>query len=251
MKAILLCAGYATRLRPLTSNCPKHLLEVGGRPILNHVIDRIAALPLEGIYVVTNHTFFSHFAQWQKERYTLSVPLTVIDDGTSSNTDRLGSIGDLDFVIRGSGIDDETLVFNADNLFTFDLVPMYEAAKERKNLIACYDVREAAEARKMGIPTINEEGRVVGFVEKPKTPSSTEVSIGIYFYSREGTALVRRYVEELAAEGKCPDRTGDFVAWIADRIPVYTYTFGGAGDHWVDIGTPEQYEAAKNSSLFR
>ncbi|MFH2001248.1 MAG: sugar phosphate nucleotidyltransferase, partial [Planctomycetota bacterium] len=95
MKAILLCAGYATRLRPLTENCPKHLLEVKGKPIISHVIDKIRSLPLDGIYVVTNNKFFTHFQEWSHKLEKLPFPLKVLNDGTLSNNDRLGSIGDV------------------------------------------------------------------------------------------------------------------------------------------------------------
>ena len=98
MKAILLCAGYATRLFPLTKDCPKHLLEVQGKPILAHVIEKIASMPISGIYVVTNNKFYTHFETWRKESYDLDIPLKVLNDGTLSNDDRLGSNGDLDFV---------------------------------------------------------------------------------------------------------------------------------------------------------
>lgn len=250
MIAILLCAGYATRLYPLTEDCPKHLLEVKGKPILSHVVDKLEGLPLDSVHVVTNNKFYSHFEAWGRERYRLPMPLTVHNDGTLSNEDRLGSIGDVNFVLESSEIDDEIFLINADNIFTFDLKPMYERFLEKKNVIACYDVRDLKEARKMGAPLKDESGRVVGFEEKPEHPKSTEVSIGLYFYSREGTALIRKYVADLAARNLCPDTTGDFVAWLSERIPVYTHTFDGPSDHWIDIGTPEQYESARNSDLF-
>jgi glucose-1-phosphate thymidylyltransferase len=250
MKAILLCAGYATRLRPLTDDCPKHLLEVGGKTILDHVVDKISRLPLESIYVVTNNKFFTHFESWRVEHYQKTLPLEVINDGTLSNEDRLGSIGDVEFVLNAARIDGDVLIVNADNLFTFDLKPIHDRFLEKKNVIACYDVGEVAEARKMGVPTTDGEGRIIDFVEKPENPSSTEVAIGIYFYSREGTALIRAYVKELRNKGLRPDTTGDFVGWLAGKLPVYTYTYSAKEETWVDIGTPEQYENARTSSLF-
>lgn len=251
MKAILLCAGYATRLRPLTDNCPKHLLEVGGKSILSHVIDKIVRLPIDTIYVVTNNKFASHFERWHAEAYKVDVPLKVLNDGTLSNEDRLGSIGDVDFVIRSEKIDEEVIIINADNLFTFDLKPIYERFLEKRNVIACFDVRELKEARKMGVPTTDGEGRVIDFKEKPENPTSTQCAIGIYLYSREGTNLIKNYVKELAEKQMRPDTTGDFVAWISKKLPVYSYSFSSEQDHWVDIGTPEQYENAKNSDIFQ
>lgn len=252
MKAILLCAGYATRLRPLTDNCPKHLLNVCGKSILSHVVDKIAELPLDGIYVVTNNKFYSNFETWRKEEYKLDVPLKVLNDGTLSNEDRLGSIGDVNYVIQEEKVEDDLILVNADNLFTFDLKDLYQTFESKqKNIIACYDVMDKAEASKMGIPTIDSNGKVIDFVEKPKNPLSTEVSIGIYLYRKESVAKISDYVNALAKENRIPDTTGDFVAWLAERDDTFTYSFSAETDTWVDIGTPEQYENAKNSDIFK
>ena len=251
MKAILLCAGYATRLKPLTENCPKHLLEVGDKTILCRVVEKIAELPIDGIYIVTNNKFHRHFEEWKKTRYTLDLPLEVMNDGTMSNDDRLGSIGDVNFVIERAKIDDDAIIVNADNLFTFALGGLHDAFKTKGNVIACYDVKDKAEAAKMGIATVDGEGRVTDFVEKPADPSSTEVSIGIYLYTRDAVAKVKDYVAEVKARGDRPDTTGDFVAWIAKQVPTFTYAFNAPGDEWVDIGTPEQLEHARNSGTFK
>lgn len=250
MKAILLCAGYATRLMPLTENCPKHLLEVKGKPIITHVLEKILDLPLDGIYVVTNNKFHTHFMEWRKKLPKLPMPVQVINDGTLSNEDRLGSIGDVHFVLEQEGIDDDLFIVNADNIFTFDLKPFHAAYMEKKNVIALYDVGDLEEARKMGAPTLDDSGKVVGFVEKPEHPVSTEVSIGLYLYSRGVSRLVSQYIQDLKDKGLRPDTTGDFVAWLSTQVPTYTHTFGGEQDHWIDIGTPEQYEKAKTSPLF-
>jgi glucose-1-phosphate thymidylyltransferase len=250
MKAILLCAGYATRLRPLTDDCPKHLLEVKGKPILSHVVDKLAGLPLDGIYVVTNNKFFTHFEAWHKDRYHLDFPLKVLNDGTLSNEDRLGSVGDINFVLEEEKIDDDIFLVNADNIFTFDLLPLFQRFLEKRNVIALYDVKSLVEARKMGAPVLDGSGKVVDFVEKPDKPTSSEVSIGLYLYSSESAALIRTYLAELAEKGVRPDTTGDFVAWLSRKMPVYTHAFNSASDHWIDIGTPEQYENAKTSPLF-
>ena len=250
MKAILLCAGYATRLYPLTKDCPKHLLEVGGKSILSHVVDRIACLPLDEMYIVTNDKFCSHFEKWRNDAYDLPVPIKVLNDGTLSNDDRLGSIGDVDFAIQTEKIDDDLLIVNADNLFTFDIKLIYARFNDKKNLIACYDVKSNDEARKMGIPTTDSNGRITSFVEKPENPFSTEVAIGIYFYSKAAVRMIRDYVSELAKRNLKADTTGDFVEWISSKLPVYTHTFDSENDVWIDIGTPETYEDARRCGLF-
>jgi len=257
MKAILLCAGYATRLQPLTDNCPKHLLEVWGKTILDHVIKRISCLKtgdayvVEEIYVVTNSKFFPKFEQWRATRYEAPIPLHVIDDGTSDDKDRLGSIGDVEYVLSTEKIRDDLLIVNADNLFTFDLEPMYQRFQERANVIACYDVGEKGEASKMGVATTDAEGKVISFVEKPRDPSSTEVSIGIYMFSLEAAAKIGEYVAELKKNNVRPDTTGDFVGWLWSRVPIYVHSFSAKTDVWIDIGTPEQYEKATRDERFR
>jgi len=251
MKAILLCAGYATRLRPLTENCPKHLLDVGGKTILSHVVDKLKNLQIDGIYIVTNNKFYPDFEKWCKESYNLPIPLKVINDGTLNNDDRLGSIGDVNFVLLQEKIEDDLIIVNADNLFTFELDGLFEQFTNLKNVIACYDVKDVNEASKMGIPTTDAQGKVIDFVEKPDDPQSTEVSIGIYLYNKRSSALICEYVAELAAKNIKPDTTGDFVAWLARKEDTYTYSFSADTDVWVDIGTPEQYESAKNSDIFK
>ena len=118
MKAILLAAGYATRLYPLTENFPKALLPIGGRPIADYILDQIDALPdVDQIYVLSNHKYAGAFADWAKD-HALKHKLTVVDDGTANAETRLGAIGDIWFAIEKMHIDDDLLVVAGDNYFT-------------------------------------------------------------------------------------------------------------------------------------
>lgn len=240
MKCILLCAGYATRLYPLTLNTPKHLLKVGNKTILDYVIEKLPMEHIDQIYLVTNNKFYQNFVAW-RDQLKPKLPIMVLNDQTMSNEDRLGSMGDVLFVIEQTKFDDDFLLISADNLFNFDLKPMLVPFFEGKNVIALYDVQTIEEAKKMGIPTLNSEGVITHLIEKPENPSSTLSSIGIYLFHREVIQLVRQYVEE----GHSPDKVGDFISWLCQKIPLYTHRYDGPNDLWLDIGTPSQLELAK------
>ncbi|MDZ7334557.1 MAG: nucleotidyltransferase family protein [candidate division KSB1 bacterium] len=240
MKCILLCAGYATRLYPLTLNTPKHLLKVGEKAILDYVIEKLPMEHIDQIYLVTNNKFYQNFVAW-RDQLKPKLPIMVLNDQTMSNEDRLGSMGDVLFVIEQTQFDDDFLLISADNLFNFDLTPMLGPFFEGRNIVALYDVQTIEEAKKMGIPTLNSEGVITHLIEKPENPSSTLSSIGIYLFHREVIQLLRQYIEE----GHSPDKVGDFISWLCQKIPLYTHRYDGPNDLWLDIGTPSQLELAK------
>ncbi len=239
MKCVILCAGYGTRLGKLTENTPKPLLPVAGRPMVDYILDRLAEAGITSGVLVTNHRFYEHFVRWAGSA-TGSVELQIVDDGTTSNETRLGAIGDLDLGLRAADIREDFIVVNGDNLFTFSLSPIVSFFREKGNTIVLYDVGSKDVARQMGIAETDEQGRVVGFVEKPADPPSTCVSIGIYLYQAGVRDLIRRYLEQ----GNPADRTGDFVAWLYRQTTVYGYFVDRAAGIWYDIGTPEQYYEA-------
>jgi glucose-1-phosphate thymidylyltransferase len=237
VKAIVLAAGYATRLRPLTDTMAKELLPVGGRPIIDWIIDRIREVPdVDEIHVVTNSFKAPMFERWERP-----ADVTVHDDGTSSNDDRLGAIGDIRFVVDRAAIDDDLLVIAGDNLFRFSLADYvaWWRGKGVASALAVHDVGTLELARKYGIVELGEGGRVVGFVEKPEDPPSTLAATASYIYHREHVPLVARYLEE----GNQADQPGRLIAWLHTREPVYGYVFG---DEWLDIGDPAQLLEADN-----
>ena len=230
MKAVILAAGYATRLRPLTLDRPKHLLEVGGRTILDRLLDQLPLDELETIYVVTNARFAEGFREWAGGR---SGAIEVIDDGTTSDDDKLGAIGDLGLVIASRGLDDDLLVAAGDSLFTERLDGFVAFAREREGAaIAVYEVGELEEMKRLSAIEVDEESRVVAMEEKPERPTSTLAGIALYFYPRGVLPLVGRYLEE----GNNPDQPGRFAEWLYTRTPVYAWRVPG---RWLDIGTPE------------
>ncbi|MFL5726064.1 MAG: NDP-sugar synthase [Gaiellaceae bacterium] len=231
MKALILAAGYATRLRPLTDSIAKPLLPVGGRPMVDWILDRIAETSVDEIHLVTNARFAGDFERWAQGKDVL-----VHDDGTTSNEDRLGAIGDIDFV----GLDDDLLAIASDNLFDYSLAD-YETYWRAKggSCVAVYDVGDPELAKKYGVVDVDEDDRITNFLEKPDEPPTTLCATATYLYRREDAALVSTYL----AEGNPPDQPGNFVAWLHKRAPVYAYRFSG---EWYDIGDQAQLLEADN-----
>ena len=238
MKALLLAAGYATRLRPLTDVVAKPLLPVGGRPMIDWITDRLAELDgLARIDVVTNSRYAEEFRGWAAGR-----DIVVHDDGTSSNEDRLGALGDIAFAVeRGGLLDDDLLVIAADNLFEFSLndYVAFWRGKGRASAIAVHRLEDPSLASLYGVVELDEDDRVVSVEEKPSEPRSDLVSTATYLFGREHVGLLERYL----AEGNPPDPPGRFVVWLHEREPVYGYRFSEA---WLDIGDPAQLLEADN-----
>jgi len=238
VKGVILAAGYATRLRPLTDDLPKHLLPVGGRPMLDWVLDRVGEVQeVDAIHLVTNSRFAPALRRWAESR-----PITVHDDGTTSNADRLGAVGDLRLVIEQASLDDELLVLAGDNLFEFSLprfVEWWRAKPQPASAVPLHDVGDLELATHYGIAETDAADRIVRFVEKPSDPPSTLASTLVYLLPREHVSLVDAYL----GEGQSPDNAGSFLGWLAQREPVYGYRFEGA---WYDIGNHDQLLEADN-----
>ena len=230
MKAVILAAGYATRLHPLTLDRPKHLLEVGGRTMLDRLLGQLPLDELEVVYVVTNAKFADRFRAWAAGRES---KVEVIDDGTTSEDDKLGAIGDLELVIGSRQVDDDLVVAAGDSLFTERLDAFVQFARDRSAAaIAVYEVDELEEMTRLSSVTVDSEARVVALEEKPERPTSKLAGIALYYYPREILPLVAEYL----ADGNNPDQPGRFVEWLYRRTPVYAWRVPG---RWLDIGTPE------------
>jgi glucose-1-phosphate thymidylyltransferase len=236
MKALLLAAGYGTRLYPLTRDRPKALLPVGERPLLDWIADKVDEVDeVTELHVVTNARFTAAFERWAGERAGRLAPV-VHNDGTDSNEDRLGAIGDIAFVLaRGRFAGDDLLVVAADNLFDFSLAEYIGWWRERDDgsAIAVRDCGSLGLARQYAVVELDGSDRVVSFVEKPTDPATTLIATATYLYHRDHVPLVACYL----AEGGQPDAPGNFISWLHVREPVYAYRFGGT---WFDIGDREQ-----------
>jgi glucose-1-phosphate thymidylyltransferase len=242
VKALLLAAGYATRLFPLTENRAKGMLPVGGRPMLDWIADKIDEVPVvDELHVVTNARFAADVAAWADAREGRLAPV-VHDDGTTSNDDRLGAIGDIDFVVRRAGLaGDDLFVVAGDNLFEFslaDYVAWWSGLGEA-SAVAVRDCGDLALATRYAVIGLDGDGRVRSFAEKPPEPQSTLVAIATYLYHRVHVPLIAEYL----AAGNPPDAPGNLVAWLHSRRPVHGYRLEG---EWFDVGDREQLLEADN-----
>ena len=237
MKVIVLAAGYATRLRPLTDTWSKELLPVGGKPIIDWILDAVdAADGIDEVHVVTNARKAPAFQEWAKGRDVI-----VHDDGTTSNEDRLGAIGDMLFVIEQAQLDDDLLVIAGDNLFDFSIADFvsYWRGKGVASAVAVRDVGSLELASHYGIVSLEDDGRMTSFVEKPADPPSTLAATATYLFHREHARLIATYLE--GEHGA--DQPGRFVGWLQRHEPVYGWAFE---DTWYDIGNHEQLLEADN-----
>src|SRR3989344_417339 len=235
MKAILPAAGFGTRLYPLTIDKPKALIEVNDKPIIEYILEKIENI-VDEVFIVTNNKFFNDFNKWFK-KLNYSKPIKLLNDNTNTNDERLGSLGDINFVIEKEKINDDILIINTDNLFTFDIKEMHnEFLKRKESVISLYDVGSLEIAKMMGSADI-ENKKVVYFKEKPENPKTSLSSIGIYMYTRDICKMFKEYLRN-----NSPDKTGEFLEWLYLRKNVYTYEFKGK---WFDIGTLESLNKAK------
>jgi len=237
MNAIILAAGYATRLYPLTENTPKPLLNVAGRPIIEHIIRKLEQIDsINNIHIITNDRFEQHFKKWLIN-FDSSKAIEIINDGTKSNEDRLGALGDIYYAINSKKLDSDILAIAGDNLFELSLIDVVNFFKKKNsNVIVLHDVKELELARHYGIVEVK-ENIVVNFEEKPNSPKSTLASTGIYLFPKKTIPLIQKYI----AQGNNPDKTGSFIEWLHKRDTVYSYI---TDKRWYDIGSEDQLENA-------
>ncbi|MDR3238899.1 MAG: nucleotidyltransferase family protein [Clostridiales bacterium] len=234
MKAIILVAGYATRLYPLTLNLPKALLPIGGKPILETIIEHVGAVSaIDGIYAVSNHKFAGHFEKWAE---TSPIPVKVLDDGTTSEENRRGAIGDIAFVMEQENLDDDTVIIAGDNYFTFSLQNYYQYFLDKNSDCVCVrQIADREELKQLGVAVLDADGRLLRMVEKPADPPSDYAVFATYMYKKETMQMIHAYLRE----GNKPDAPGNFVQWLCQRKPVYAFHMDG---DCFDIGTPAAYE---------
>ena len=241
MKVIVLAAGYATRLHPLTLTQPKPLLPVAGKPMIDYVLDNLNAIDgIDRIYVVTNAKFAGHFQSWA-DSYRASkakIDFTIVNDGSTDDANKLGAIGDLHLVLTHENVDDDVIVVAGDNLFSEKLAAFGRYCREKQApVLGVFDVGNLDLARKYSVVKLDETGRLLHFEEKPATPSTTLIGIALYYYPQSVLPLIRQYIEE----GNNPDQPGRLVQWLYPRTPFYTWTVPGI---WYDIGSKETLDEA-------
>jgi glucose-1-phosphate thymidylyltransferase len=242
MKVLILAAGYATRLYPLTLTQPKPLLPVAGKPMIEYVLDNLRPIGgIDHVYVVTNAKFAEHFQKWADGyRARLASPLkfTIVNDGSTDDSNKLGAIGDMLFVLKKHQLDDDLLVVAGDNLFSQSLEAFGQFCRSKQApAVAVYDVKDLEQIKKYNALTLAPDGRITFFEEKPKNPTNTITAIALYYYPKATLPLIPQYV----AEGNNPDQPGRLIQWLYPRTPVYTWMVPGI---WYDIGSKETLEEA-------
>ena len=237
MKCLILAAGYATRLYPLTENFPKPLLKVQDKTILDWLIeDMDKAGVIDEYVVISNHKFAHHFVEWAGTR---PQKITVVDDGTSTNETRLGAVKDIQFAMDALRIDDDMLVIAGDNLLDFSLTKFIAYAKEKNtSCIMRYYELAVQKLQKSGVVTVDENGRVLRMAEKPAEPESHWCSPAFYYYTKEDAKLV----SEGIAQGCGTDAPGSYIAWLCKQTVVHAMEMPGSR---YDIGNLESYETVQ------
>lgn len=251
MKALILAAGYATRLYPLTKDFPKPLLTVGRRPIIDYIIDNLSKVKdIDEIIVVTNSKFISKFKKWVLTQHCQK-RISLLDDLSKDHSDRRGAIGDMNFVIDKKRIRDDLLVIGGDNLFDgyLDGFISFAKANEPNPVIGIYDIKDKMQAKKYGVIKLDAKFKVIDFKEKPNKPKSTIVAMCLYYFPKEKLGLIKEYLSTKAnkprpsrAERGKHDATGFYIDWLRKKEPVYGFAFDG---RWYDIGHRQFYNEAK------
>ncbi len=234
MDCVILCGGFAKRMWTLTRDMPKALLEVRGRPVMEHIMERLEGLEdIERVFISVNKRFENDFRAWLG-KYSQKKPVELVVEPSLSEGEKLGSIGAWGFLIKEKKLDGELLSISGDNLFDFDLKPLLDFyGNVGETVIGVFDVTRE-EAGKFGIVELDKEKKLVGFEEKPEKPKGTLASTGIYIFPGDVLKMVLQYLDD----GKSPDKAGFFLKWLYTSMPVYGFLFRG---EWVDIGSIEAY----------
>lgn len=237
MKCLILAAGYATRLYPLTENFPKPLLTIGDKNILDWLVDDIDTAGLVDEYVViSNHKYAHHFENWAK---TKTMKVTVVDDGTSTNETRLGAVKDIQFAIDALGLDDDMLVIAGDNVLDFSLTKFVRYAKEKAtSCIMRYFEPEEKKLTKCGVLELDDSDKVLSMEEKPAQPKTNWCCPPFYYYTKEDARLVQKGIDN----GCGTDAPGSYIAWLSTQTTVHAMEMPGRR---YDIGNLESYEKVK------
>ncbi len=249
MKVLVLAAGYGTRLYPLTKNTPKVLLSVKGKPVIKHIIEKLENHEnITDIYVVTNNKFFPNLEKWKNNLDSkIKNTISIINDNTYSEKDKLGTVGDINYVLQRESIKASLLIILGDNFFEFKLDYFLKDSKQYDNLhpeVAVIDFSKRAESvSKYGVVKLDDNNRIIEFEEKPKYPNSTLVAAGIYFFPLNSLKLIPEYLNS----GNNPDNVGYLIKWLCENYKVYAHRFDY--DKWHDIGSVDTYKQLGGNDL--
>lgn len=233
MDCILLCAGYATRMYPLTENFPKPLLQIKGKTIIDYLIDDLEKNDLIKRYIiVSNHKFYSHFINWSKARRE---NILILDDGSTCNENRLGAVKDIWFAIEKANINEDILILAGDNLLDFSLKGFIEFFKSKNsNAVMKYYEKDIARLKRTGVAVVDQLDRIIDMQEKPSNPKSNWAIPPFYIFKKDCLQEIKRGIDS----GCKIDAPGEFIEWFCKYNKVYAYEMPGKR---IDIGNLEEY----------
>ena len=240
MKALILAAGYGTRLASVIKDTPKPLIPVGNRPLIDYVVDKLADIKsLSEIVVVSNNKFTPHFQKWAASRSGLKI--RIVNDGTNAPEERLGSVGDIRFVWQKEPSLQDWLIIGGDNLFDGNLSHFMDSAisKSPAMSIGVYDIKETQAAAKFGVVAVDANQKIISFQEKPKNPATSLIAMCLYYFPKQTLDYLREYL----SESKAVDAAGSYIQWLSEKKNVYGFQFS---EKWYDIGSVESLNDARN-----
>lgn len=237
MQAIILAGGYGTRLYPLTIDAPKPMIQVGGKPMIEYLVEKLNQIPeISEIFVVSNAKFSHVFTEWvKKKNYT---NITVVNDGTLTNEDRLGSVGDIQYVLQHYTIDEDVMILGGDNFFEDSLQNAVGLFHKKGNIIVLHEEKDLELVKGFNNLDMDADGKVLNFIEKPEKPTSTLHATLIYILQNSSL----HHIDAVIASGKA-DRAWDFIAYLCQKDDIYGTPLEG---EWFDIGTLDQLKKAEN-----
>ncbi len=239
MRALILAAGYATRLYPLTKNTPKALLSIADKPMIEYIIEKIdRADDIKDIIIVTNNTFYKQFESWLKFAKHKK-PIRIINDGTTSNEDRLGALKDIDYVVKQEMIKDNLIIIAGDNLFEFSLRSFIKFFNTKKtSVVAVFDMKDKSKLiKKFGVVELDNNNKIIDFEEKPTGPKSSLAATACYIFTPSDIEELDKFLKI----HKKADNPGEFLSYITKKKFIYGYAFD---EGWFDIGSFDQLEEA-------
>jgi len=238
MVTLILAAGYATRLYPLSVHTPKALLTVGAMPVVEHIVKKVEAITDQPVFVITNDKFYRQFAQWRES--SGSTKVEIVNDRTADESERRGAVGDLHFFITRKKIAEDVLAVGGDNLFDWSLEGFLRCAQKKKPCpsVGLYDMGSREKASSFGVVQLDTRDRIRSFKEKPARPESSLVSMCLYFFPAETLHFLDAYI----AQRNNPDASGEYINWLLSKTSVYGYTCKGK---WFDIGDKQTLEEAQ------
>ncbi len=241
MKILILAGGYGTRLYPLIKDEPKALLRVNDQALIDYVMNKLSPLEnLNQVMVVTNQKFVGHFEKWKETHKDFPAEIVIVNDGTQTPDDRLGSIGDINFVLENVDVDDDLAVIGSDNLFDEGLEGFVKLSQSKSPQVTMgvYDLGGMEEASKYGVVALDDDQKIDSFEEKPESPKSSLIAMCLYYFPKESLGLIDQYLKETGTS----DTAGDYIKWLCRNNSVYGFKFTGK---WYDIGSIESYEKAQ------